>query len=218
MRIPGLAGRVYESLGVDVRFLPPGEIFPRWNAGSSTRPNSSGLISTARSALSVPPSITTPLAGTRPRRRASSSSTRPSGRACRRTSRPSSRTPAPHATCISEASCQKNNAEAMDDLIKNQGVIAQPLPIRSCRRCVKPTRKSSPRRLRGIHAPEKVHESYMAYMDKYDKMVRLQRGGLSRQDHQGLTCRPQSNWPTVSMASSMPSAASPPGRHSPSPR
>ena len=29
---------------------------------------------------------------------------------------------------ISEAWCQKNNAEAMEDLIKNQGVIAQPLP------------------------------------------------------------------------------------------
>ena len=27
-----------------------------------------------------------------------------------------------------EAWCQKNNAEAMEDLIKNQGVIAQPLP------------------------------------------------------------------------------------------
>ena len=29
---------------------------------------------------------------------------------------------------ISESWCQKNNAEAMEDLIKNQGVIAQPLP------------------------------------------------------------------------------------------
>ena len=27
-----------------------------------------------------------------------------------------------------EAWCQKNNAEAMEDLIKNQGVTAQPLP------------------------------------------------------------------------------------------
>ena len=31
MRIPGLAGRVYQSLGVDVRLLPPGT-FPRSNA------------------------------------------------------------------------------------------------------------------------------------------------------------------------------------------
>ena len=29
---------------------------------------------------------------------------------------------------ISEAWCQKNNAEAMEDLVKNQGIIAQPLP------------------------------------------------------------------------------------------
>ena len=29
---------------------------------------------------------------------------------------------------ISEAWCQENNAEAMEDLVKNHGVIAQPLP------------------------------------------------------------------------------------------
>ena len=33
MRIPGLAGRVYQSLGVDVRLLPPGEIFPALERG-----------------------------------------------------------------------------------------------------------------------------------------------------------------------------------------
>ena len=33
MRIPGLAGRVYQSLGVDVRLLPAGEIFPALERG-----------------------------------------------------------------------------------------------------------------------------------------------------------------------------------------
>ena len=33
MRIPGLAGRVYQQLGVDVRLLPPGEIFPALERG-----------------------------------------------------------------------------------------------------------------------------------------------------------------------------------------
>ena len=50
---------------------------------------------------------------------------------------------------ISEAWCQKNNAEAMEDLVKNQGMIAQPLPdavVTALRR--RPTgfwRKLSPR-------------------------------------------------------------------------
>jgi hypothetical protein len=33
MRIPGLAGRVYQSIGVDVRLLPAGEIFPALERG-----------------------------------------------------------------------------------------------------------------------------------------------------------------------------------------
>ena len=33
MRIPGLAGRVYASLGVDVKLLPAGEIFPALERG-----------------------------------------------------------------------------------------------------------------------------------------------------------------------------------------
>src|SRR5512141_204826 len=35
MRIPGLAGRVYQQLGVDVRLLPAGEIFPALERGVS---------------------------------------------------------------------------------------------------------------------------------------------------------------------------------------
>ncbi len=38
---------------------------------------------------------------------------------------------------ISEAWCQKNNAEAMEDLVKNQGVIAKPLPTISSRPCAR---------------------------------------------------------------------------------
>ncbi len=128
MRIPGLAGRVYKELGVDVRLLPPGEIFPALERGVIDAAEFVGPYLDRQLGLQRPPSTTTRPAGTRPRPRASSSSTRRNGRACRPTSRPSSRTPARACNVISEAWCQKNNAEAMEDLIKNQGVIAQPLP------------------------------------------------------------------------------------------
>ncbi len=39
---------------------------------------------------------------------------------------------------ISEAWCQKNNAEAMEDLVKNQGIIARRCPTLSLRRCARP--------------------------------------------------------------------------------
>jgi hypothetical protein len=38
MRIPGLAGRVYANLGVDVKVLPGGEIFPALERGRVRRP------------------------------------------------------------------------------------------------------------------------------------------------------------------------------------
>jgi TRAP-type mannitol/chloroaromatic compound transport system substrate-binding protein len=69
---------------------------------------------------------------------------------------------------ISEAWCQKNNAEAMEDLIKNQGVTAQPLPDD----VVKALRDANTKILADAVAKDpltkKVHESYMAYKAKYD--------------------------------------------------
>ena len=128
MRIPGLAGRVYKSLGVDVRLLPPGEIFPAlergvidaaefvgpyldrqlglqraakyyYTTGWHETATASELIINKAKWNSLPPDLKAIIEN-----------------AC--------------AACnvISEAWCQKNNAEAMEDLIKNQGVIAQPLP------------------------------------------------------------------------------------------
>ena len=89
---------------------------------------------------------------------------------------------------IGEAWCQKNNAEAMEDLIKNQGVIAQPLPdaivaaLRdgeredSCRgRGEGSGHQEGARLVHGLHG-------------QVQTVGRLQRSRLSRQDsRQGLT-------------------------------
>ena len=98
MRIPGLAGRVYQELGVDVRLLPPGEIFPALERGVIDAAEFVGPYLDRQLGLQRPPNTTTRPAGTRPRPRASSSSTRRNGNACRPTSRRSSRTPARPAT------------------------------------------------------------------------------------------------------------------------
>jgi hypothetical protein len=114
---------------------------------------------------------TTPPAGTRWRRPANSPSTR-QVESCPPTSRRSSRTPARPATRISEAWCQKNNAEAMEDLVKNHGVIAHRCPTRGGSAASRPTR-FSPRRWRRIPVTKKVHDSYMAYKAKYDAWADL---------------------------------------------
>ena len=129
MRIPGLAGRVYQQLGVDVRLLPPGEIFP----GAGTRRDRRRRIRrplsrpSARSASRGQILLHDRLARDGDLERAHHQQGE-MGRACRPISRRSIENACAACNVISEAWCQKNNAEAMEDLIKNQGVIAQPLP------------------------------------------------------------------------------------------
>ena len=83
---------------------------------------------------------------------------------------------------ISEAWCQKNNAEAMEDLIKNQGVIAQPLPDAVVEALREANAKILAEAVAKDPVTKKVHDSYMAYMAKYEQWAGLQRSRLPRQD------------------------------------
>ena len=169
MRIPGLAGRVYKELGVDARLIAPGEIFPNlergvidaaefvgpfldrqlglhkvakyyYTTGWHEMATASELIVNKAKWNSLPPDLKAIVEN-----------------AC--------------AACnvISEAWCQKNNAEAMEDLVKNQGVIAQPLPD-DVVKALRAATDQDPRRSGRASDPvtKKVHDSYMAYKAKYD--------------------------------------------------
>ncbi len=68
---------------------------------------------------------------------------------------------------ISEAWCQRNNADAMDDLVKNQGVIARPLPDPVLKRMREITNDVLNEAAAKDPLTKKVHDSYMAYMAKY---------------------------------------------------
>ena len=74
---------------------------------------------------------------------------------------------------ISEAWCQKNNAEAMEDLVKNQGVIAQPLPDDVVKALRAATSKILDEAVARDPVTKKVHDSYMAYKAKYDAWADL---------------------------------------------
>jgi TRAP-type mannitol/chloroaromatic compound transport system substrate-binding protein len=168
MRIPGLAGRVYQQLGVDVRLLPPGEIFPAlergvidaaefvgpfldrqiglhraakyyYTTGWHETATASELIINKAAWKKLPPDLQAIVEN-----------------AC--------------AACnvISEAWCQKNNAEAMEDLTKNQGVIAAPLPDAIVNALRDVNNKVLAEAVARDPTTKKVHESYMAYMGKFD--------------------------------------------------
>jgi TRAP-type mannitol/chloroaromatic compound transport system substrate-binding protein len=69
---------------------------------------------------------------------------------------------------ISEAWCQRTNAEAMEDLVKNQKVIAKPLPDAVVKALRETTKKVLDEAVAKDPLVKKVHDSYMAYKEKYD--------------------------------------------------
>ena len=69
---------------------------------------------------------------------------------------------------ISEGWCQRNNAEAMEDLIKNQKVVARPLPDPVIKALREETRKVLAENIAKDPLTKKVHDSYMAFKAKFD--------------------------------------------------
>jgi TRAP-type mannitol/chloroaromatic compound transport system substrate-binding protein len=70
---------------------------------------------------------------------------------------------------IGEAWCQKQNSEAMEDLIKNQGVIARPLPDAVLAALRAETNKVLAEAVAKDPMTKKVHDSYMAFKAKFDR-------------------------------------------------
>lgn len=168
MRIPGLAGRVYQQLGVDVRLLPGGEIFPALERG---------VIDAAEF---VGPFLDRQLGLQRAAKYYYTTGWHETATASELIVNKAAwaRLPADLkaivenacAACnvISEAWCQKNNAEAMEDLVKNQGVIAGPLPdpVVAAMRGIND--KILEEAIARDPVVKRVHDSYMAYKAKFD--------------------------------------------------
>lgn len=168
MRIPGLAGQVYATLGVDVRLLPGGEIFPALERGVIDAAEFVGPFLNRRLGLQKAAKFyyTTGWHET-----ATVSELLINKAAWDKLPRDlQAVVESASAACnvISEAWCQRNNAEAMEDLIRNQGVQVRTLPDD----VVKALRAANDKVLAAAVAKDpvtaKVHKSYMAFKQKYD--------------------------------------------------
>ncbi|WP_246662846.1 TRAP transporter substrate-binding protein [Pseudolabrys sp. FHR47] len=169
MRIPGLAGRVYKELGVDARLIAPGEIFPNLERGvidaaefvGPYLDRQLGLQKVAKYYYTTgwhEMATTSELAINKAKWDSLPADLKAIvENAC--------------AACnvISEAWCQKNNAEAYEDLVKNQGVIAGPLPDDVVKALRAATTKILAEAVEKDPVTKKVHESYFAYKAKYDE-------------------------------------------------
>lgn len=168
MRIPGLAGRVYQRLGVDVRLLPAGEIFPALERG---------VIDAAEF---VGPFLDRQLGLQRVAKTYHVTGWHETATASELIINKAAWARLPNdlkaivenavAACnvISEAWCQKNNADAMEDLIRNHGVNAIPLPDPVVERLRAETATVLEEGIARDPVTRRVHESFMAYKARFD--------------------------------------------------
>ncbi len=168
MRIPGLAGRVYQALGVDTRLLPAGEIFPALERG---------VIDAAEF---VGPDLDRQLGLHRVAKFYSTTGWHEPATATELAINKAAWSRLPNdlkaivenacaaCTVISEAWCQKNNADALDDLVRNHGVIARQLPDPVVERLREETMKVLAQAVERDPLTRRVHESYFAYKAKFD--------------------------------------------------
>ncbi len=176
MRIPGLAGRVYQQLGVDVRLLPGGEIFPALERGvidaaefvGPFLDRQLGLQKVAKYYYTTGWHETATVSELVVNKRAWDSL--PKDLQAIVTSA------ADACNAVSEAWAQKNNAEAFEDLVKNQGVIAAPLPDAVVASLREITGKVLEEAVAKDPVVKKVHDSYFAFKAKYEPWTALSEG------------------------------------------
>ncbi|MEQ1710410.1 MAG: TRAP transporter substrate-binding protein [Hyphomicrobium sp.] len=169
MRIPGLAGKVYATLGVDVKLLPGGEIFPALERGVIDAAEFVGPYQDRRLGLHKAAKVyhTTGWHET-------STVTELIVNKKAWASLPDDikeivRTAAAACNTISHTWCEATNAEALDDLVKNHGVNALPLPAEVIAKLRETTKQVLADATAKDPLVKKVHDSFMAFKTTHDK-------------------------------------------------
>jgi TRAP-type mannitol/chloroaromatic compound transport system substrate-binding protein len=168
MRIPGLAGRVYAALGVDVKLLPGGEIFPALERGVIDAAEFVGPFQDRRLGLQKAAKYYYTTGWHETATVSELLINKAAWDKLPADLKSIVENAAAACNVISEAYCQRTNAEAMEDLVKNQGVIARPLPDDVVKRLREVTNQVIAEAIAKDATTKKVHDSYMAYKAKYD--------------------------------------------------
>lgn len=169
MRIPGLAGKVYSQLGVDVKLLPAGEIFPALERGvidvaefvGPYQDRRLGLHKAAKNYYTTGWHETSTVTELIVNRKAWDSLPNDLKEVVR--------TAAAACNTISHTWCEATNAEALDDLVKNHGVIAKPLPVEILKKLREVTNQVLTDAASKDPLVKKVHDSFMAFKTIHDK-------------------------------------------------
>jgi TRAP-type mannitol/chloroaromatic compound transport system substrate-binding protein len=167
MRIPGLAGKVYAAHGVDVKLLPGGEIFPALERGVIDAAEFVGPFQDRKLGLHKAAKYYYTSGWHEPATVSELLINKAAWETLPKDLQSVVENAAAACNVISEAWCQRNNAEAMHDLVANQGVIARPLPAD----VIDKLRETTARVLADAAAKDpltkKVHDSFMAFKTSF---------------------------------------------------
>lgn len=173
MRIPGLAGKVYANLGVDVKVLPGGEIFPALERGVIDAAEFVGPFQDRRLGLHKAAKYYYTSGWHESATVSELLINKAAWDKLPKDLQAIVSNAAAACNVISEGWCQKANSEAMDDLVKNQKVIAKPLPDAVIKALRAETEKVLAEAVAKDPLVKKVHDSYFAFKAKYDRWVEV---------------------------------------------
>jgi len=168
MRIPGLAGQVYSSLGVDVKVLPGGEIFPALERGVIDAAEFVGPFQDRRLGLQKVAKFYYTTGWSEPATTSELLINKAAWERLPKDLQAVVQNASAACNVIGEAWCQRNNAEALEDLVKKQGVTALPLPDSVIAALRKETKKILDAAAAADLMTKKVHDSYFAFKKSYD--------------------------------------------------
>ncbi|MGI9384561.1 MAG: TRAP transporter substrate-binding protein [Methyloligellaceae bacterium] len=180
MRIPGLGGKIYKAVGVNVKLLGGGEIFPALERGVIDAAEWVGPLQDRRLGLHKAakyyhstgwhePSTTTELL-----------MSKKAFDALPKDVQAIVKSVAASANIIAHTSAEALNGDALEDLVKNHGVTHAPLPTDVVAALKKKTAEVLEAGAAADPVTRKVHDSFMAFKRKHDAWKGLSEQGFLR--------------------------------------
>ncbi|WP_192035177.1 TRAP transporter substrate-binding protein DctP [Halomonas sp. YLGW01] len=167
MRIPGLGGKVYSELGVAVRLLPGGEIFPALERGVIDAAEFVGPYQDRRLGLHKAAKYYYTTGWSEPTNATELMINKQAWDALPADLQAIVKTAAMACNIESQAWCESVNAEALSDLVENEGVIAGPLPGDIISRLREVTADTLSTMAAADADTQRVYDSFMGFRAKH---------------------------------------------------
>jgi TRAP-type mannitol/chloroaromatic compound transport system substrate-binding protein len=165
MRIPGLAGKVYQQLGVEVKLLPGGEIFPALERGVIDAAEFVGPFQDRRMGLHKAAKYYYTTGWHEPSNVTELLINEKAWSGLPKDLQAIVKAAAQACNLESYSWCEANNAGALEDLVKNEGVIAQQLPLEVVKKLKEVTDSVLAAEAAKDPVTKKVHDAFMAFRD-----------------------------------------------------